>query len=173
MSFNDRYSRAVRSKNLRSEAEKVGDADTLGAAGLAGKHHPLAMALLRLFVGDNSSARDIVNILAGMAVSKAWHWDKVTLDANEAVDIARKVLAWHRDGVCKACGGHGHMVIPGTTTIGEQACGSCRGTGRVPFDREFSMERIPLARWLLSEVERETAKAGPAAMASLAPRLEL
>ncbi len=173
MSYTDRYSTAVRSKHLKHDAEHEVDVDILGAAGMAGKRSPLAMALLRLFVGDNTMAREIVQIMAGMLVGKAWHLQRVELARVEAEDIAGAGLAWHRDGTCKACGGHGFLVIAGTTSIGEHACPHCRGTGRLPFDREFSMERLELARWLLAEVERETAKAGPAAMASLAPRLEL
>ena len=83
MRFDDRYATAVRSNKLRSDADKTGDVDILGAAGLAGKRvrtlpdgttapgAPLAMALLRLFTGDKRAAREIVEITAGMLVGKA------------------------------------------------------------------------------------------------------
>lgn len=174
MRFDDRYSTAVRASNLRGEPEThASSTDVLGAAALAGKSSALAMALLRLFVGDNTMAREIVDIMAGMLIGKAWHFDALVLARVQAEDIARQVLAWHRDGVCRACGGHGFALIPGTKLLGEHACTECRGTGRVPFDAAFTMETLHLARWLLAEVERETAKAGPAAMACLAPRLDL
>ena len=53
------------------------------------------------------------------------------------------------------------------------SCKFCRGTGKILFDRQFPITRLELARWLLVEIEREQAVAGPAAMAALAPKLEL
>ena len=180
MTYTDRYASAKRSSNLRSKADTTqSDSDVLGAAGLAAKRQPLAMALLSLFVGDNRAAKQVVLLMADMLVGKAWHWEKVSLERVEAEDMARKVLAWHRDGVCRVCGGHGFQLQSGgkpgqgRDTLSDRHCTACRGTGRIPFDGAFSMERTPLARWLLSEVERETAKAGPAAMQALAPRLDL
>ena len=93
--------------------------------------------------------------------------------ASPTDDMARAVLSWHRDGICRKCGGHGFQIIAGTPTIGESACTACRGTRKIPFDRNFSLETLDLARWLLGEVEKEQAKAGPAAMAALAPKLDL
>lgn len=178
MNFSDRYSTAVRSTNLKSRPETThSDTDTLGAAGLAGKRQPLAMALMRLFVGDNGMTSQIVYILADMAWSRAHH-QGLKLRRVQAEDMAAKVLAWHRDGVCKPCGGHGvHLqsggrIGEGRGALSDRQCGACRGTGRVPFDREFGDDARPVAQWLLAEVERETAKAGPAAMAALAPRLD-
>ncbi|WP_046111807.1 hypothetical protein [Aquincola tertiaricarbonis] len=173
MTFEDRYASAVRSSNLRGKSDVQGAVDVLGAAGLAAKRTPLGMALERLFVGDNAAAGEIVNILAGMLVGKAWHGDRIELPRTEAADMARAVLAWHRDGVCKPCGGHGVLVMRGTPTLGDQRCTACRGTGRLLFDRFFSMERLHLARWLVAEMEREMNVAGPAAMAALRPKLDI
>jgi len=168
----DRYASATRATNLKGEADTVRAVDVLGAAGLAAKHSPLAMGLLRLFVGDNKGAAELVGLMGQMLVGKAWHGDKIALSPVEACDMARAVLAWHRDGVCRVCGGHGFELIANTPALSDKQCPACRGTGRVLFDRQFGMERLTLARWLLAEVEREMAKAGPAAMAALAPRLD-
>jgi hypothetical protein len=43
----------------------------------------------------------------------------------------------------------------------------------MPFDNQFRPEHLDIARWLCTEVERQQASAGAAAMAALAPRLEL
>lgn len=174
MRFDDRYSGAVRASSLKGEPDTyASNTDVLGAAGLAAKRNPLALALLRLFVGDDTMAREIVSLMAGMLVGKAWHFDGLVLPRAKAEGMARAVLAWHRDGVCRACGGHGFMLIPGTTSLGEHACPACHGTGRVPFVPELSEPYSTLCEWLRAEIERETAKAGPAAMACLAPRLDL
>lgn len=169
----NRYASAVRSSNLRSqEATIQSDTDVLGAVGLAAKRNPLAMALARLFCGDNRSARELVEILSGMAWTKSKALN-IKLKRVQADSMAQAVLAWHRDGVCRACGGHGFQLIQGAPSIGDQACPACRGTGRVPFETHFSVERRPVACWLLAEVEREQAKAGPAAMSKLADSLRL
>lgn len=169
----DHYARAVHASSLASKPETTHSAaDVLGAHGLAAKRVPLGVALLRLFVGDNHAAGLVVEILAEKAVGKAYRLGN-EIGRVEAGDMARAVLAWHRDSRCKVCGGHGLKLIPGTTTLGNDACRPCRGTGRVLFDRHFSIERLELARWLAAEIEREQAKAGPAALAALAPRLQL
>lgn len=169
----DRYASAVHSSNLSSKPDTTySDSDVLGAAGLAGKRNALAMALARLFSGDNTAAHDLVRTLAEMAWGKA-HSMGVKVKRTQAVDMARAILAWHRDGACRPCGGHGFELIAGTRTVGGTACRVCRGTGKLLFDRQFPLERLGLARWLLSEIEREQGKAGSAAMAKLAPKLEL
>ena len=173
MKFDDRYSSAVRSSNLRSKADtNASDSDVLGAAGLAAKKAPLALALLRLFSGDNHAALEIVRLLGGMADGKAYRLG-IEITRLQAEDMGRKVLAWVRDGVCKHCGGHGVTLIEGAPALSDRMCQACKGTRRVPFEREFSIEQLLLAQWLLAEVEREAAVAGPMAMARLAPRLDL
>lgn len=179
MSIIDRYSSAVRSSNLRGRSEtdfgaaKPADAiDIIGAAGLAAKKRPLALALMRLFVGDNKAARELVRLLAEMARNRATTYN-IALKRTQADDIARAVLAWHRDGVCKACGGHGFLKLEFSPGLSDSPCRECVGVGKVLFESNFTVERRVIARWLLAEVEREQARAGPAAMAKLAPRLDL
>jgi DnaJ-class molecular chaperone len=168
----DRYASAVHSSNLASKPMTVfSDSDVLGAAGLAGKRNGLAMALCRLFSGDNTAAHDLVRTMAEMVCGKSRALG-VKLKRPQAVDMARAVLAWKRDGVCRPCGGHGFELIPGTKTVGGTSCRHCRGTGKLLFDRQFTLERLSVARWLLAEIEREQGKAGAAAMAKLAPRLD-
>lgn len=171
----NRYASAVRSSNLRSKPETTfSDSDVLGAHGLAAKQRPLAVALQRLFLGDGRQAADVVAIMAQSVCTWAYRRHDIVVPAGECSEIARSVLAWFRDGRCRPCGGHGFLVIPGTRTLDpDRPCQACRGTGRVPFDRQFSTEQLLLAKWLLGEVEREQALAGDAAMRALAPSLNL
>ena len=174
MSFAEHYAKAVRAKSLRSEPDtERSPSDLLGAAGLAAKKRPLAMALLRLFSGDNHASREIVELLGQMVVSRAYVMDGVVLAQVEAADIGRMVLAWHRDGVCRACGGHGFQLIEGAPSLSGNACTSCKGSRKVAFDSQFAMDRLGYARWLRDKIEREQALAGAAAMERLAPRLDL
>lgn len=172
--FEERYSGAVRSGNLRSRPEtEMSDTDVLGAAGLASKRAPLAMALLRLFMADNGAVGKTVSILTEMAKSKAWHAHRLVLSEVQCTDLAQAVLAWHRDGLCRACGGHGfklagsHALGEGRAVLSDAACDECRGSRKVPFDTQFPMEQLWLAWWLREEIEREQAFAGAEAMKAL------
>lgn len=169
----DRYASAIRSGNLASKPDTTfSDSDVVGAHGLAAKRHPLAIALQRMFLGDNMAAHQVVLTLAENACGKAFRMGLDLTDV-ERVDLARSVVAHWRHGICKACHGHGYKLIEGTPHLSEQLCPVCKGSRRRSFDREFPMLHLDLARWMLAEVERETAKAGQAAMAALAPRLDL
>ena len=179
MKITDRYASAIGSSNLRSRPETAqSDTDVLGAFGLAARGNPitgregvpLAVALTRLFSGDNRAAVEIVGIMADMLWGKAAVM-RVKVRRTEAEDMARAVLAWHRNGTCPACGGHGYAVLAGTTVLGDVECPACHGTGKRPFERNFRHD--DLARWLLAEIERESGKAGPAAMLMLAGRMDL
>jgi len=139
--------------------------------GLASREHPLAVALQRLFLGDNGAAAKVAEILAEMVRMKA-NGLRIKMAAVQAEDIARACLAWHRDGTCKPCGGHGVLVIKGTKTLGHQECKVCKGVGRRTFEREFHESYRDLAGWLVSEMERHQARAGGAAMAKIAPSLD-
>ncbi|MDN8612778.1 hypothetical protein [Variovorax ginsengisoli] len=177
MKVTDRYASAVRSSCLTvDERTTFSDTDVLGAMGLAARAltsegHPLAVALERLFAGDNGASIEIVEVLATMIRGKAPAL-RLKLTTTQAVDMARACLAWHRDGVCRPCGGHGTLVIPGSRTLGVQQCKPCRGHGKIPFERQFRVEWRDLAAWLVAEMEREQGRAGPAAMKALAPRLD-
>jgi hypothetical protein len=181
MRIQDRYAGAVHSSNLKSEPETYrSDSDVIAAYGLAAKRvlfdgrpgSPLAVALERLFAGDSRASREIVQAMAGLSWGKA-RTLKVKLTRVQSEDLARAVLAWHRDGKCKPCGGHGYDVVPGTRTVGDAECRACHGTTKMPFEPQFRPEHRDLARWLLTAIEKEQSVAGPAAMRALAPMLEI
>lgn len=159
MKFRDRYAMAVDDGVPR---------DVIHAAGVVARRAPLAMALMRFFVGGDLEGKAVSAILRRMAVGKAYRMDDPIGEA--AADlVAGMVLQWHRDSSCRMCGGHGFKTIlgelgDGRTVIGDSACKDCRGTGKRPFDRMFPLNRLPLARWLREEVERETSRAGAEAM---------
>lgn len=187
MKIIERYSTAVRSSNLSTDARTdYADTDVLGAMGLAdreltegktwdGRPIPkaeIAVPLERLFMGDNKAAMQIVEILAVKVWEKAKD-SRVKLKRPEAVDLAKACLAWHRDSVCKACGGHGQGLIKGSTTLGGPICKPCNGTGRIPFASQFPFELRQLAVWLSAYMDNQAARAGPTAMRKIAPSLDL
>ena len=133
---------------------------------------PLAVPLARLFAGDHRAAHEIVETLAGMAFDQSWKM-KIKVSRPGAHDMACACLAWHRNGRCNPCGGHGYDLIPGVPSLSAHECHHCQGTGKVPFEEQFPVEIIPLARWMLVEMERESGRAWQAAMKALAPTLEL
>lgn len=166
---------AVRTSNLKSEPDTTfSHSDVTGAVGLAGKRNPLATALLRLFVGDNHASEQVAEILAGMLVGKAYRLG-AEVTRIEAGDISKAVLAWHRNGTCQPCGGLGYEVLGeegGRRVVTDHACKRCKGTGKLLFHKQFNARHLEVAQWLLSEIEREQAIAGPEAMRMLAPKLD-
>lgn len=189
----DAYARALRSKNLRSDARtERSDADVLGAVAFAGKdvrtevvdgkivRRPgakLAMQLMRLFVGGDKEAKEVTATLARMAVGKSYRMGARIGEAGADL-LAGLVVQWHRDSACKTCGGHGFKTVLGElgdsrAVLGDEACDDCRGSGKRDFDGLFPFEHLNLARWMRNEIEREQAIAGAEAMKALGPRLEL
>lgn len=167
----ERYASAVRSSNLEiNERTTRSDSDVLGAMGLASREFPLAVALQRLFLGDGTAARDLVEILADDAWRQARAL-KVKLNRVQAYDLAQGCVAWHRNPTCDRCGGHGATVIPGSKTLGVK-CTSCKGTGRTSLSKLFK-EHAVVADWLVAHMEKHQAMAGPEAMKQIAGYLDL
>lgn len=138
---------------------------------------PLAVPLQRLFSGDNRAAHDIVRTLADMAWRHA-RGIPVKLSRPGAHDLACQCLAWHRNGTCKACGGHGYDKIPGTSSLSSHECGVCRGSGKIPFEDAIDPKGTniglrQLGRWMLNQMERDMGRAAPVAMAALAKEMDL
>ncbi|MCY1166645.1 hypothetical protein D9M73_65930 [compost metagenome] len=194
----DRYSSAVHSSNLKvsKETDKTGetsveDTDALSAMAWADKAlgkgwritgpngqgepvkpAPLAVPLERLFAGDSGIAHEIVRAMA----ETVWrHARDVNIKLNrvEAVDLAKGCLAWHRNGACKACGGHGYSLIPGVPSLSSHECTPCGGTGKIRMSDVFPLKTLQLAQWLVDEMTREAGRAGPAAMKALVKTMEL
>jgi hypothetical protein len=183
MRISDRYGSAINTSDLRNQVDRPlgNDADILGAYAFAAKmmrqrskdpDPALAVALERLFMGDNKAAGEITERLCEMAFKKSRKLD-IKIKRLEVGDMARACLAWHRDGVCKPCGGHGKVKIPGTPQLGSNDCQVCRGSGKIIFHWQFKVEWRPLANYLLAEMERAQALAGPNAMKKLGGSLDL
>lgn len=166
----ERYSSAVNSGNLSVDPDtRWSDTDVLGAAGLAGRHEPLGIALTRLFA--DGKPEQTIAILTEMAFKRA-RTLQIKVTQVQAADLSMAVLGWYRHGVCQPCGGTGYLTIPGTPVQGDE-CPKCRGTGKVPFDTQFQHEVRELARWLSGEIDRAQAAAGRTAMTFLAAQMEL
>lgn len=178
MKIVDRYASAIRASNLKhDERTRHSATDVLGAFGLADKKeteegHDLAIPLTRLFTGDKAASNQIIGILADMARGKA-PMLRTDITQLQAEDMARACIAWHRNNACKACGGHGQLLIKGSTTIGGAICKVCKGSGKIPFEKQFRHNWRELARWLVAEMEREQGRAGPAAMRALGATFDL
>lgn len=191
----DRYSTAVHSRSLKVDTKtSMSDTDVLSAMAWADKtltdghdrqgdryvKAPLAVSLQRLFSGDNRAAHEIVRTLTDMAWRQArgMRGMRVKLSRTQAHDLACQCLAWHRNGTCTNCGGHGYDKIPGTTTLSSHECGVCHGTRKIPFENAIDPKGTnqglrELGRWMLAQMERDMSRAGPVAMAALAERMEL
>jgi hypothetical protein len=166
----ERYSAAVNSDDLTvNERTTWSDTDVLGAAGLAGRHNPLGLALTRLFADGKPEA--VLLELTELAFKRA-RTLRTKIDRDQSKEVATAVLGWYRFGACQPCGGTGYSVIKGTPVQGDE-CPHCRASGKIPFDLQFPDETRALASWLSGEIDRAQAAAGSDAMKALAPRLDL
>jgi hypothetical protein len=170
LSIIDRYASAVRSSDLRSRPDTTfSDPDVIGAFGLAGKREPLGAALMRLFTGDNNAAQAVIEALTQKLLT---HFP-ASLRESEARTVATGVLAWNRANVCTVCHGSGYEVIPGTPSLSDKECKSCRGTGKTLFHRQFHRSKLEYADWAQAQIEMAQSRAGQEAMRAIAPSLDL
>lgn len=137
--------------------------------GLASKYEPLGAALARYL--SDGGAGSVIAIMTQMCFVRGYKI-KCRVTQVQARKLAIAVLAWYRFGTCQPCGGTGYKRIVNTPMNGDE-CDYCGGTGKLPFDRQFSADVLPLAKWLSSEIDRSQASAGYAAMVALAPKLDL
>jgi hypothetical protein len=171
MKIETRYTSACASSHLTVDPRTtMSDTDVLGAYGLVGKTHPLSVALARLLSGDNRETHEVVRVLSDMIWRKA-RGGREKVSEVMASDMAKACLAWWRDGVCKACGGHGKTIIPGSPALSDHDCPECRGVGKIAFERNFSREYRDLAAWVQATMEKHLAMAGQEAMRKIAPMM--
>lgn len=165
MTMGERYLSATQSSNLRTEADRVTDADKLLAAAYAvsgDKRRDLALRVWRLKAGDMRGCHQVADDMGAM-LRKAMmgrsggYLRGVRSDnmaAIEARDLAMMVLKWWAYPTCPTCHGRKGPLIPGTPVLDDFAqCGPCFGTGQVPLERLFKVEQMDAARWLVSELE--------------------
>lgn len=189
----ERYSVAISARSLVVDPRTtMSDSDMLGGMGLADRRlaegyvptgrdagyripkAPLAAPLTRLLCGDNHAVHEVVSILADMVWSRAdYQRVKPKVMRTAAHDMACACVAWHRNGTCRVCGGHGFERIKGTPALSERECKACHGTRKVPFEEQFHEDHRALARWLVAEMDRALGRAGPEAMRAVAPSLDL
>lgn len=170
MRITERYASAVHATSLKSDpATYMSDTDVLGAMGKASTHQPIGVALARFLY--NGGAASVIESMTHAALERSYR-QKPRITESQARDLAQAVLAWYRFGTCQPCGGTGFKRIANTPVNGDE-CNHCDGTGKIPFDRQFSAELLPLAQWLSSQIDRSQAAAGHAAMVALAPKLDL
>lgn len=166
MTILDRYTSAVNAKNLKVSDITQGAADILGAYGLASKKSPLAVALSRLMAGDSRVMGEIVNNLSKTVWKKSRAYKTLRMTDLQSIDFTKECLLWWLNNTCKSCGGHGQTIIPGTTTLSERDCKDCNGTGKTRLS--YKAEKLELANWTISEIEKALSQAGPEAMRKLA-----
>lgn len=166
----ERYASAVHATSLKSDpATYLSNTDVLGAMSIASRYEPLGVALARLmFAGGTYRS---IATMTQMVVNRGYKI-KNRVTKLQARELSIAVLAWYRFGACQPCGGTGFKRIAGTPVNGDE-CNHCGGTGKLPFERQFAADVLPLAQWLSSEIDRNQAAAGYAAMVALAPKLDL
>ena len=150
------YCSATTSSNLRVEADRLGDADVLIAAGWSMSQ--IGGALLRLhsefdgvehprtataadFKGDKKAAHahnmHETGLMLGRLKSLPGVREQVAIQAHTwgAADpqtVAAEVVRWWLSQVCQECHGTKFEVVVGTGRLSARHCKACRGSGLAP-----------------------------------------
>lgn len=154
------YGLATQAKNLSQKGRHKGvqPVDLLGAAGMVGqasRRAVVATSVHRLVVaGDRSVIVQLVPELADWVMrfeppnNGGW-----VIRRTSACDVAQAVLLWLAAPACRDCSGRRYQLLAGTNVLGDELCGGCDGSGRVPLDSLLPRKLRPYARWLACELE--------------------
>lgn len=130
MSVLDKLARAETSSDLRHHPEPC-HVDVLKAAGIAGMHAPIHLALFRL-----KYLNDPGEIAACKAIFTRWAYRAMVnrkIDPSGASRVGVQTLTAWVDDTCKACAGQKYRIIEGTPALSTKTCGTCKGLGTNPI----------------------------------------
>lgn len=145
----ERYGVAASHGQLRQRAERPTAADTIAAAGMAGRREPLGLALWRTrYANDRGAylhAQALLTLrVANVARRRRWQEAPKTLKI-----LTASVMRWSVFGVCPDCMGRGHPVIgesEGRQVLSDDLCNACHGDGATPIERAIPVQHIGRAR---------------------------
>jgi len=116
------------------------DITRIGAAGLASRRQPLAMALYELkyrvpadgLMSQSTMAPVLLRL--GHEVRRECKRRRWPLRrGRDCEDVALFALQWWLQSVCPACDGLRYSRIDGTQRLSDRHCGQCNGEGRFPL----------------------------------------
>lgn len=122
----EKYLRATATSNLRVEADVIGSADVLIAAGWSASR--IGSALMRLHTKPDTASLALVHEQVAMQA--------VRFKIARPDVVASSVVAWWLSRLCRECHGLKFELIPGTPTLSDKACPACKGTGEAPMPNE-------------------------------------
>jgi hypothetical protein len=143
----ERYGTAVGAGRLRHRQERLASADTVAAAAIAGRHHPLGLALWRVRYGNDRGAYPHAQELLCAKVSNVarrrhWHGSWKVLK-----ELTHQVLEWAVFGVCPHCAGRGLAPVDGVPTVlSDDPCDVCHGDGSTPIEKAVPVHLIGRAK---------------------------
>lgn len=149
MTDRERYGSAVSHGQLRQRAERMMPADTIAAAGMAGRREPLGLALWRTrYANDRHAFLHAQALLLGRVahVARRRRW---TETPKVLKLLACSVLRWSVFSTCPDCVGRGRVVIgdgEGRKVLSDDLCLSCHGDGVTPIERAVPAQHVGLAK---------------------------
>ena len=145
----ERYGMAAGNGQLAHRLERMTPADTVAAAGMAGRTEPLGLALWRVkYAGDRSAYRHAQSLLCAKVsnVARRRHWGETPKVLRL---LAHQVMSWSVFGVCPVCTGRGNLVIgegEGRKVLSDELCQVCHGDGATPIERAVPVQLIGRAK---------------------------
>lgn len=147
------------------------DLHRVGAAGMAARRQPLAMAVYELRYRQPLDLARVVEVAVALTnqVEKQAKLQRWRLRRHhDAQRVVAVVLRWWLADVCPACEGRRFEVVSGTPMLSDRHCHACGGTGKPSLSaalndhmllRDRETLRLP-AEWLSSRLDVLEAAAG-------------
>lgn len=154
----ERYGAAASNGQLRVRDDRMTDADTIAAAGMAGAREPLGIAWWRAKYSNDRHAYRHTQALLMLKVAHVARRRRWVEQPKALKLLAGKVMAWATFGVCVRCMGRGMLPLDGLPNVlSDDPCPACHGDGHVSIESAVPAQHVGRAKdiaQLLAEADQ-------------------
>jgi hypothetical protein len=150
----ERLVTAFESTDMSVSAERRGDADLIGALGMAQQHERVYGGAVRLLMSRKRTdlrraLQEATNLTVWMNARQNWR-----LASESCQAVAELAVRHYVDPTCGHCKGRGRDVPEGSPYLGANICKHCGGLGRRPIQKRWNHAIRAVLGVLEAEAER-------------------